>query len=237
MAKVRAAGFIVLASQLCVLLSVGQFFLANAGIAAMICGDAGVLARRCGNVVFDGDSISSGIGTSADKRPDTLFIQGLGIPAEARNVAGGGRPVWQCLSLFPKYVEPYFVADARFNLIVFHAGDNDIRQDRSATDTYHAFAAYVALAHAQGWKVIVSTELPRPDFPPAREAELETYNLMLVSNSAHADAVVNLADAPQLNDPSTRVTSGLYTVGHVHPNDAGYAILNALLVKSARSLF
>jgi lysophospholipase L1-like esterase len=198
------------------------------------CGDG----QPCVNILFDGDSISAGYGTSPGKRPQQLMQQALGQPARIRNVAVGGRPVYQCLDRYPMNVAPNFEPAAQTNLIVFHAGDNDIAQGRDADATYQAFTTYVQTAHRQGWKVLVSTELPRPDFNPAREAALLAYNRLLIANGAGAEAVVDLSALPRLYDPQHRDASGWYseTPIPIHPNDAGYTAMMTLLTAQARQL-
>ena len=200
------------------------------------CGSGGPIPAGCGNIVFDGDSISAGAGASAGQHPDAQFIRALGSPVRLWNAAAGGRPVSDCLRLFSVNVAPHIAPGATFNLIVFHAGDNDIAQGRDAAATYQAFTAYVAAAHHQGWKLVVSTELPRPDFPPARAAELDAYNGRLVANQAGADAVVDLSADPRLTDPHDRAASGWYAPDRVHLNDAGYGVMTRRLVRAARPL-
>lgn len=208
----------------------------RAALVPLACGAAGPLPTECGNIVFDGDSISAGYGSSPGSGPDALFLRALDRPARIADVAVAGRPVSDCLKLFDQTVRSRYAAGAQFNLIVFHAGDNDIAQGRDAQATYRAFAAYVVRAHEQGWKVLVSTELPSPHFKPEREAQLEDYNRRLVENRAGADVVVDLGRLARLNDSAGRAQSGLYSADEIHPNDAGYAELNRLLVEAARTV-
>ncbi len=200
------------------------------------CGSGGPIPPGCGNIVFDGDSISAGVGASPGQHPDMQFVRALGRPVRLWNPAVGGRPVSDCLRLFEANVALHIAPHGRFNLIVFHAGDNDIAQGRNAAATYAAFTAYVAAAHRQGWKLVVSTELPRPDFSPVREAELDAYNARLLANRAGADAVVDLSAVPRLTDPHDRDASGWYVRDRVHLNDVGYGVMVRQLVAAARSL-
>jgi len=200
------------------------------------CGGDGALPPGCGNIVFDGDSISAGAGATAAQHPDVLFLKALDRPSRLANVAVSGRPVGDCLSLFPIAVAPKFLSGVRFNLIVFHAGDNDIARGSDDAAAYAAFTAYVAAAHRQGWTVIVSTELPHPDFSPTREQYLDDYNRRLLANQAGADAVVDLSQVPRLNDVAAREASGWYAPDHVHLNGDGYAVLARLLAGAARKL-
>jgi lysophospholipase L1-like esterase len=193
----------------------------------------------CANLVFDGDSISAGGGASPtpDKMPPRMIQKSLPDAVIAYDVAVSGSQVSECLDRFEAHVMPRYNLKAPSNLIVFHAGDNDIGQLRTAPATYEAFTRYVALAHRNGWKVVVSTELPRPDFPAVRESELEDYNRRLLENSAGADAVVDLSADRQLNDAHGRPESGLYTADSIHPNDNGYSrIFYLLSIKIAQML-
>ncbi len=186
------------------------------------------------NLVFDGDSISAGAGSSPNHGPDRQVLPLLDGPVRLHNVAVSGRPVSDCLLLYPQLVAPLFAADRGANVIVFHAGDNDLAQGRSSVQTYAAFTAYVALAHRQGWKVVVSTELQRFDWSAARQADLADYNDRLRENRAGADAVVDLDTDPRLALPSGRRNPALFTPDGVHPSDGGYAVLAALLAPAIR---
>jgi lysophospholipase L1-like esterase len=200
------------------------------------CSQSGPLPANCGNIVFDGDSISAGAGSSGGQGLDKQFMQELHVRARVANVAVGGRPVSDCLRAYGSLVMPLFAPTARFNLIVFHAGDNDIAQGRDAAETYEAFARYVADAHAQGWKIIVSTELQRLKFPPAKQAALTEYNERLLANAAGTDAVVNLDSDPRMTDPAARGDPALFTGDGVHPSNGGYAILARMLAAAGPRL-
>lgn len=186
----------------------------------------------CINLLFDGDSISAGSGASLglDKR----VAEAVGDEVELHNVAVPGRPVSDCLRLFRERVKPLLVPESRSNVIVFHAGDNDIAQGRDAGQTYAAFADYVAAAHEQGWKIVVSTELRRPDFAPLQEAELEDYNNRLRTNAAGADVVVDFDTDRRMLALPYRSDPALFTRDGIHPSDGGYAILAAMLAPAVK---
>ena len=200
------------------------------------CGESGPVPGPCNVIFFDGDSISAGLGASPDHNLDIQFMQALGLPERVYNVAQGGRPVFDCLKQFDVNTAPLKDTRARATIFVFHAGDNDIARQRNAMETYESFTRYVALVHAQGWKLVVSTEIPRLDFAPAQEAELEDYNRRLVENAAGADAVVNLALDPRFADLTQRRSSPIFGGDRIHPNDAGYRILAEKLAEAVRPL-
>jgi lysophospholipase L1-like esterase len=206
------------------------------GASSPECREHRTLPRPCNVIVFDGDSISAGGRATPGNGLDIQFMLALGSPARLYNIAVAGRPVIDCLTRFDQGIVPLKDPQARLNLIVFHAGANDIAKRHSAAQTYQAFTNYVALAHTQGWKVVMSAELPRPDFLPAQEAELEAYNRYLLENKAGADVVVNVNADRRFGDLKDRDGSPVFSFDKIHPNDAGYAIFGQLLAAAVRPL-
>jgi lysophospholipase L1-like esterase len=202
----------------------------------MTCGPTGAACASTArvNLVFDGDSISAGWGASPGHGLDTRAAAALGADVRLHNVAIGGRPVFECQRLYPQLVAPLFDPSTPHNVIVFHAGDNDILARRNAVQTYLAFEAYVALAHQQGWKVVVSTELPRSDFHTIQSAELTAYNNSLRQNKAGADAVVDFDADPRMTNMSHRADPALFSHDGIHPSDGGYAALAEMVAPALR---
>jgi lysophospholipase L1-like esterase len=205
--------------------------LGGTGVARAACDPA-----TCSNLVFDGDSISAGAGATPGHGLDSQVVAALGGDFLRHNVAVGGRPVFKCLALYDQTVSPLFQPSSRQNVIVFHAGDNDMSAGRTATQTYAAFTDYTARAHKQGWKIVVSTELRRPNFSPPMEQQLELYNQLLVGNAAGADAVVNLDTNPAFIDLTKRSDPAIFTHDHVHPSDGGYKIMAAMLAPAIKTV-
>jgi lysophospholipase L1-like esterase len=202
------------------------------GIAAeAVCGGSG-----CVNLVFDGDSISAGWGAPIGHGLDRQVVDALGDDVRMRNVAVGGRPVSDCLRFYQQLVAPLFDASTAYNVIVFHAGDNDVQHGRDAVQTYAALTAYVAAVHRQGWKIVVSTELRRPDFHPLQSTELDAYNDRLRRNEAGADAVVDFDTDVRMTTLSYRQDPTLFSSDGIHPAAGGYAVLAAMLVPAVKQV-
>lgn len=193
-------------------------------------------ASPCANIVIDGDSVAGGAGATQDHKPQVLIQAALGPLAMVRSVAVGGRPAYQNAALFNERVAPLYNATAAVNIIALHSGDNDINQGKSAEEAYRSVTAYVTEAHRQGWRVIVSTDMMRKNFPPAKEANIEAFNRLIVSNASRADAVVDLSRRPTLYQLKGRAESGLYSPDLVHPNNAGYAVLVTMLMEPIQQM-
>jgi lysophospholipase L1-like esterase len=234
--SLRVAAGWVLAGFLGLGILFGWSSSARADASSPSCRAPGAVSPPCGVIVFDGDSIAAGVGGSTGRKFDEQFMRELTLPARLYNVAVGGRPAFECLRLYAELVAPKYERPASFNLIVFHAGDNDVAQGKSADQTYQAFTDYVARAHAQGWKIIVSTEFQRIDFPPSRQAELTSYNKQLLANPAGADAVVDFNADPAFADLARRDDPALFTKDRIHPSDGGYAMLARMLAAGVQPL-
>ena len=175
-------------------------------------------------VLFDGDSIAAGQGASP-KRGLARQVQAL-LPRGTRVVvtAVSGRPAQQCLALYDTTVAPAFDV-ATSCVIFFHAGDNDIAQGGTAAEAYAALRSYVARAHAQGWAVVVSTEMQRFDFLAEGQREIDAYNALLRADRAGADGLADFGADPLMGGAGGRSDPARYTADGVHPTDGGYAVL------------
>ena len=176
-------------------------------------------------LVFDGDSISLGVGA---KRGFTLADQTLPLLPSgiAHHVtAVGGRQIKECLSLFEANIEPIYRQQAEHNVIFLNAGDNDIAWGSSAEEAYDAIKAYVELAHRQGWHVVLSTKLQRYDWPETARSIVTKLNDLILENTAKAGGVADFQSDPTMNGDLVRLDRMYYTVDQIHPADAGYTIL------------
>jgi lysophospholipase L1-like esterase len=157
-------------------------------------------------------------------------------PAIVNDVAVSGMPVFKSLERYQQFVAPLYRPDAPVNLIAFHGGDNDIAAHHTPEQTYAAFTRYVQLAHAQGFKVIVSTELQRTTWKPEWQMFLSQYNQYLLGNRARADAVIDLAGAPGLRDPAQRTNPQFFFHDQIHLSDNGYHILARMILGAMNRL-
>lgn len=110
-------------------------------------------------------------------------------------------------------------------LLVCEAGVNDVNVDETAGATVYSGAAtpWITSAKAVGFKVLQATLLPQTDpaFSGADETERQAYNALVVSNSAGADAIVNVA-ANAIMGPPTAPDNPVLYFDLAHPTGAGY---------------
>lgn len=211
-------------------------FLSLAGLGASLWASPPFHSQNSINLVFDGDSIALGLGGAPGKGLAEQTAEWLGLSATPKVVARSGSPVAERLRLYTLNVAP-LIGKGKRNVLVFHGGDNDIILGASALSTYAALTEYVRHARVQGWKIIVSTELQRFDFPEEWGRELSALNDLIRANSAGADFVADYGADPLMGGPEHRHDPIYYTPDGVHPTSAGYKILARLTAAAvARAL-
>jgi len=182
-------------------------------------------AKASGTLVLDGDSIAVGQGAPPGSQLADQIATRLGFHGKVAVVGRSGSPVSERVRLFEQNITPLRDPRASPNVIFFHGGDNDIALGSDARQTYAQLSKYIEMAHAEGWKIIVSTELPRFDFSPAMQGELNLYNRLVRENAGKADGVADFASDPTLGGPQHRHDPEFYTPDGIHPTARGYAIL------------
>ncbi|HMK89334.1 MAG TPA: GDSL-type esterase/lipase family protein [Methylocystis sp.] len=211
-------------------------YLPIVGLVASIGAPAIVAEQNAMNLVFDGDSIAVGLGAPPGHGLAEQTVACLGLAVSPRVVGRSGSPISERLSLYDLNIAP-LVKKGAHNVIVFHAGDNDIALGSTSPAAYAALVDYVRRAHAQGWKIVVSTELQRFDFPEERRAELGALNELIRTNAAGADVVSDYAADPILGGPQNRKNPIYYAPDGIHPVANGYAILARMTASAvARAL-
>lgn len=186
-------------------------------------------------LVFDGDSISLGVGASHGHTLSDQILPLLPTGVNSHVVAAGGRSVKDCLDLFEINVKPLYDSNAGLNIIFFHAGDNDIAYGRNAEETYDLIKSYTKRAHNQGWIFIGSTKLQRYDWPDSFRAVISLLNKLIIDNSAGANSIVDFQSESIMGSHESRLDRTYYTLDGVHPADVGYKILANILFKNLLS--
>lgn len=188
-------------------------------------------------LVFDGDSISLGVGATHGYTLADQVKHLLHADIAFYVTAVGGRTVKECLRLFDSEVQQIFKPSAFNNVIFFSAGDNDIAWGNNGRDTYNLIKEYIAYAHDQGWHVVVSTKLQRYDWPETARAELNLLNSLVLANSAGADGIADFQGNLIMGSETGRMNHTNYTTDGVHPANAGYTILAEIAATALMNRF
>jgi lysophospholipase L1-like esterase len=201
-------------------------------------------------VVAIGDSITDGMRSTlnANRRwPDVLAARLKGTPASVVNAGISGNRLLSDSPCYGEKLVSRFKPDAleqpAVRVAIVLIGINDITfanmRPRAGLDCDYphtkvdassliaGFQTLIAEAHAQKVKIIGTTILPA-SLPADQEATRTAVNKW-IRESGKFDAVVDFDAA--LRDPKqpTRMLPRFDSDDHVHPNDAGYAEMGALI--------
>jgi len=192
---------------------------------AALMNDHGI-ATPVGNIVCDGDSIMAGHNIAGAA---TFAVQNMNVSMqmanalqdhEVYNVAVSGQTIGNLASNRSVFVDLRFNPNVVRNFYCVHVGTNDTAAGTAPATTYAAVAAHCSGLRAAGWKVIVTTQLPRGD---GQTTNRNTYNgLIRAGYQNFADGLVDLAADPLLDD-NTDTT--YYDSDQIHLNTAGCSVM------------
>ncbi len=144
----------------------------------------------------------------------------------ARN--GSGVPTTRG-SDYSDYVLPWYSASRPKNILIVAVGTNDLAVGNNLTDIMTRFYALLDAARTKGYKVAVSTILPRSDATALAnnfEAARTTFNADLLANwASHADALANIAGISGMGAAGDSNNTTYYSPDKVHPIAAGHALM------------
>ena len=180
-------------------------------------------------VVFFGNSITQ---FWASKRPD-FFKENEFI---GRGIAG--QTTYQFLSRFREDV-----VNLRPRLVVINAATNDIAENSHPYDeerTMGNIKSMVEIARANNIRVILTSTLPASQFSwnkditdaPEKIAHLNE----LIAAYAKAEKITYVDYHTAMLDEDGRSLSRRYTDDGVHPTDAGYEVMEALILPAVRKI-
>lgn len=179
------------------------------------------------NVVFEGDSIVSGVPATLNNR---VLSWQVGLPRSFRThcVGRAGEQLAQMVTDFAVGTHGCFDATlgSGRNILVLWGGTNDISGSSGAT-VYAAYASYCATARANGWKVVAVTMLPRNT--GGNETNRTDFNTLLRANwSNFADALADV-DLCSLMNTVASTASAYYEADRIHPSELGNRVLGTIL--------
>lgn len=190
------------------------------GIAA-IYRESGVTPQVRDNLMVVGDSITAGTFQTLDINYARRIIPGLALPM---NVSVDGRFGTSIAALDAAFASGVNVSGAynplaTNNIMTIFAGTNDITGGATGAVTWAHLASFAAQARAAGWKVALTTMLPRAGLTTPQQAEWATYNSLIRANWAStADALID-AQADDVIGPFAAASNGALYADGIHPAD------------------
>ena len=185
------------------------------------------------NIAWEGDSRTTGTGHGSGTSIDDLVLNTLSSVPNMTNNAVGGQQTSTALGSFTAEVTAAYDSSYDQNILVYHTfGINDFRLLRTFEDVRDDTISMLATAAGLGYKVHVSTVLPRDTNTAAQNAELNEYNQWLRDNwEDHADALLDYFTNDNLG-----IWSSTYYNDVSHPNTAGYNEMATMLTTSLQAL-
>jgi lysophospholipase L1-like esterase len=176
------------------------------------------------NIACDGDSRAQGYGASQSRNVCTRMQSLLPVPVRMGNAGRASQTTAQQGARYAANVAPLFNPNVKNNILTLETGINNfIVANQTAVVAYAELVAYVAQAHATGWRIGCDTPLPYAALAGATLTEYNNYLALVRANAANCDFIVDLAADPILGPQAATSNTALYTDG-THLTDAGQDI-------------
>jgi lysophospholipase L1-like esterase len=191
------------------------------------------------NVIFDGDSITSGLGVPAGQSYPDQTLALLGADYTMQNFGISGQTMLDMGNDASAQIDVLYNPHHAKNIAVCFGGTNDIANfGASGTTAYNRTVSYCTGRRAAGFRVIVVTMWPRSavTLPPTFEADRQTYNTAVRANWAtFADAIADFAADPRMGDAGDELDATYYQDG-IHPNIVGCAVEASIMAPIIQGL-
>ena len=191
-----------------------------------------------GQVVFDGDSLTTGIGAAAGQDYPTQCLALINQGLTKTNVAANGQTIPGMAADAAAQIDVLYDAARSRNVLVIWGGENDLYGGASAADTITALSGSCTARRAAGWKVVVLTLLPcsYTDTPAGYEAARQAVNTSIRANWAtYADRIADIAANTTIGDAGDEENTTYYA-DRLHMTAAGYAIVAGIVKTAIESL-
>lgn len=183
-------------------------------------------------LVFEGDSITSGLGlTGWQPYPMQVAQRYTDRMVSITNVATSGNTLATIATQAAVEVDPCYDARKGNNITIIFAGTNDLALGSTGASVYAALVSYGQARKAVGEKVVAVTCLPRTNagIDAGFETQRLIYNASIRSGwTSFSDAMADLNTDSRLQNSN----DGTYFQDQIHPNAVGAGIL-AGIVKAA----
>jgi lysophospholipase L1-like esterase len=184
------------------------------------------------NIVFEGDSLTFGTGSTGNGTYPFYCQRDLNNPASClfTNVSKGSDTLYDRRPGEPTYpgllvddltqIDPLFSSAYLRNIAICECGTNDLTFGRSASQVYTDLQSWCSARHTAGFETIVLSILPRGGITSKKDA----LNASLRADHSFSDGFADVSSDPIIG-PDAAVNDTTYYADGVHPTSAGYYIM------------
>lgn len=181
---------------------------------------ANAIPPTVAQVVIAGDSIAAGTHADTDSEslnwltllmkryPGTDWYNTGWSGATVSDITGA----WSSGGAVQPGPGPLYSSSRTKNMMLYYAGYNSVNASVATATIESQIAAYVTLAKAAGYTVVIGT-LMQSGLSGAKDTARLAINTWMLAGSSGADAVADLAGIPSMTYADT-----------IHPNSAGQAL-------------
>lgn len=185
------------------------------------------------NIIFDGDSLTYGTGSTdgLDYPAQTITLLGGSSAYDSTNIGVASEKIETMVTNAPNIVDITYASYRDDNFVLIWGGTNDLYFEADDTTVYDYIVSYAEARKNEGFKVAVFTILPRSagSMPENFETYRLSVNTMLRANwEAFADALVDVAGDSRIGDSGDELDTTYYSGDKVHLNNTGYGIVASL---------
>lgn len=199
--------------------------------------DARYLATDASQVIFVGDSLTLGTGSTGGETYPKQCVDILGATSwlyTNTGVSGTTVPTMTTNALITAdpLIDPYRARPHQ--VCVLFGGTNDLQGGATAATTYTNIQTFCAARRSAGFKVIVVTMLPRT--PGTYETGRQDLNTSIRTNwASFADGLADAGNDATIGQAG-QYSNTTYYVDGTHCTNAGYAIVASLVATAIAAL-
>ena len=182
-------------------------------------------------LVVDGSSTAAGVGASPGMGFAAQTAALLPPDVQVSDVAVPGSTLADMAERAPVRVDPAYRAGARIDIVLLHPGRHELALGTSVTDVEQLVTDYALARRQAGFKVCLMTLLADPS-PPVEAARLAFNDWLRAIWPTFADGLADVAADPRLGSPGACFDPAFFATDHLHPNDAGAALMAAIVASA-----
>lgn len=184
------------------------------------------------NFVFEGDSITFGLGIPTPDKFSTLVLDQVPPVASGIVTAVSGSTLTDLNTRATS--DDALINPSLINILTVLIGANDLSTSITAATFVADLKTYCLARIAAGWKVVVMTILPKAN-DVTFNAKRNSANTLIRADTSFYDALVDLAANGTIGPDAAATDTSLYFDG-VHPTVLGNSIIAPIVVTSVNTI-